>query len=51
MEVLYNTSNPKFLVDPYKIEEHKQIDDVALWPPVDFRDIYTNLMDTLGEFN
>ena len=50
LEVLYNTSDPNVLIDPYEIEEDEWIDDVTLWPPVDFGDIYTYLVDTPGEF-
>ena len=49
MEVLCSASDPTALIDPYDIEEHEWIDDVTLWPPVEFRDIYTYLIDTPGE--
>ena len=50
LEVLYNASDPNALIESYEIEEHDWIDDVTLWPPVDFGDIYTYLVDTPGEF-
>ena len=50
LEVLYNTSDPDALIDPYEIEEDEWIDDVTLWPAVDFGEIYTYLVDTPEEF-
>ena len=50
LEVLYGTRDSKALIDPYEIGEDKWKDDITLWPPVDFGDIYTYLVDTPGEF-
>lgn len=38
------------LPDPYSISEDKWMDDVGLWPPVEFGEIYTYLIDTPGLF-
>ena len=38
------------MVDPYDIPEHKWVDNVALWPPVDYGEIYHYLIETPGPF-
>ena len=38
------------VVDPYKISDEKWIDDVSLWPQVEFGQIYQYLIDTPGQF-
>ena len=37
-------------VDPYQIPDSSWIDDVSLWPPVEFGNIYSYLIDTPGKF-
>ena len=32
------------------VEESKRKDDIALWPPVEFGQIYTYLIDMSGQF-
>lgn len=50
LQVIYNSNDPAALVDPYTIEDEKWKDDVSLWPPVEFGEIYTYLIDTPGQF-
>ena len=47
---LYNSNDSGVLVDPYSVEDEKWKDDVSLWPPVEFGEIYTYLIDTPGQF-
>ena len=41
LEVLYESKDAKILVDPYEIEGSHWKDDMALWLPVEFGEIYT----------
>ena len=50
LEVLYESKDAKILVDPYEIEGSHWKDDMALWLPVEFGEIYTYLIDTPGTF-
>ena len=50
LEVLYCNKDPEVLIDPCVIEESKWKDDVALWPPLEFGQIYTYLIDMPGQF-
>ena len=50
LQVLYNSNDSGVLVDPYSVEDEKWKDDVSLWPPVEFGEIYTYLIDTPGQF-
>ena len=50
LQILYNSKRPEVLVDPYEIRDESWKDDVALWPPVEFGEIYTYLIDTPGQF-
>ena len=50
LEVLYCSKDPEVLIDPYVIEESKWKDDIALWPPVEFGQIYMYLIDMPGHF-
>ena len=50
LEVLYNNKNPDVAIDPYQIDIREWKDDVTLWPPVEFGEIYTYLVDTPGPF-
>ena len=38
------------LLDPYQVPENEWVDDVALWPPVEFGCIYSYLIERTGEF-
>ena len=38
------------LPDPYQLESALWSDDPKTWPDVEFGDIYTNLVDTPGQF-
>ena len=35
-------------LDPYQIPDNKWIDDLSLWPPVEFGNIYSYLIKTPG---
>ena len=37
-------------LDPYKLPEDKWVDDVSKWPPVEYPDLYTYLIEAPGEF-
>ena len=50
LQVVYGSEDPKVLVDPYEVPDDKWVDDVSLWPPVEFGEIYTYLIDTPGQF-
>ena len=50
LEVLYHSKNPGVTVDPYQIGSEEWKDDVTLWPPVEFGQIYTYLVETPGPF-
>ena len=50
LEVLYNSKDPDIAIDPYQIDNGKWKDDITLWPPVEFGEIYTYLIDTPGPF-
>ena len=50
LEVLFETKDPKVLRDPYEIESNEWIDDLTVWPPVEFGDIYSYLVETPGQF-
>lgn len=38
------------LIDPFDIEKEKWIDDITLWPPVEYGEIYSYLIETPGQF-
>lgn len=38
------------LLDPYQFEKIVWIDDISLWPQVEFPSIYVYLIETPGEF-
>ena len=48
LEVLYGNSSS--VVDPYEIPEERWSDDISLWPPVEFGDMYSYLVETPGQF-
>ena len=50
LQVIYNSNDRAALVDLYTIEDEKWKDDVSLWPPVEFGEIYTYQIDTPGQF-
>ena len=50
LEVLYHSKDPGVTVDPYQIGSEEWKDDVTLWPPVEFGQIYTYLVETPGPF-
>ena len=50
LEVLYCSKDPEVLIDPYVIEERKWKDDIALWTPVEFGQIYTYRIDMPCQF-
>ena len=50
LEVLFETKDPKVLRDPYEIGSNEWIDDLTVWPPVEFGDIYSYLVETPGQF-
>ena len=50
LQVVYGSEDPKVLVDTYKVPDDKCVDDVSLWPPVEFGEIYTYLTDTPEQF-
>ena len=50
LEVLYNSNDPDIAIDPYQLDDGKWKDDVTLWPPVEFGEIYAYLIDTPGPF-
>ena len=50
LELLYSSKDPEVVVDPYRVENERRKDDIALWPPVQFGEIYTYLIDTPGQF-
>ena len=37
-------------LDPYELPPELWVDNVSLWPPVEFPHIYVYLIDTPGEF-
>ena len=37
-------------LDPYKLPEGKWVEDVSKWPPVEYPDLYTYLIEAPGEF-
>ena len=42
--------NSDAVVDPYEIPQKTRRDGVSLWPPLEFGQIYSYLIDTPGEF-
>ena len=36
-------------LDPYKLPDDQWVDDLSRWPPVDYPDLYTYLIETPGE--
>ncbi len=50
LEVLFETQDPETLRDPYEIEDIEWVDDLTVWPPVEFGDIYSYLVETPGQF-
>ena len=52
LSVLYGKSgqNEVSVTDPYEIPASKWIDDISLWPPVAYGDIYEYLVNTPGPF-
>ena len=52
MEKIKDFSRKEFenSLDPYQVPENEWIDDVALWPPVEFGCIYSYLIERTGEF-
>ena len=41
LELLFEAKDPKALRDPYEIESNEWINDLTVWPPVEFGDIYS----------
>ena len=37
-------------LDPSKLPEDKWVDEVSKWPPVEYPDLYTYLIEAPGEF-
>lgn len=37
-------------LDPYQLAADQWIDDISRWPPVEYPDLYTYLIETPGEF-
>ena len=48
LEVLYNSNDPDIAIGQYQLDDDEWKDDVTLWPPVEFGEIYTYLIDTPG---
>lgn len=42
--------NGETLPDPYSITEDQWLDDVSKWPTLEFGDLYTYLIDSVGNF-
>ena len=38
------------MLDLYEISNERWTDNVMLWPPVEFGEVYTYLIDTPGQF-
>ena len=50
LEVLYNTDDPDVVIHHYQLNDGKWKDDITLWPPVEFGEIYAYLIDTPWPF-
>ena len=37
-------------LDPYKLPDDQWVDDLSKWPPVDYPNLYTYLIEMPGEF-
>ena len=37
-------------LDPYKLPKNKWVDDISKWPPIEYPDMYTYLIEAPGEF-
>ena len=48
LAVLYGSNTDS--IDPFDIPDDKWVDDIFLWPPVEYGDDYTYLVDTPGQF-
>ena len=48
--MLYCSKDQEVLIDPYVIEASEWKNDIALWPPIEFGQIYTYLIDMPGQF-
>ena len=51
LAVLYGSHTDS--IDPFDIPDDKWVDDIFLWPPVEYGDVYTYLVvlvDTPGQF-
>ena len=48
--MLCSEQDPVVTLDTYEISDERWKDDVRLWPPVEFGEIYTYLVDTPGQF-
>ena len=42
--------NGEIVLDPFGIAQDLRLDDVTMWPNLEFGDIYTYLIDTKGSF-
>ena len=49
LDIVYADSGLEVL-DPFSIPQEKWKDDVSLWPPVEFGQLYAYLVDTPGPF-
>ena len=47
LKILYGNEK---VVYPYRIPNERWKDNLSLWPPVEFGQIYTYLIDTPGQF-
>ena len=50
LQLLYNSTDSEVLLDPFIENEEKWKDDITLWPPIEFGQIYTYLIDSPGQF-
>lgn len=52
LQCLYNSDKEKSLeeLDPFRLVDADWSDDTTRWPPVEYPDIYTYLIETPGEY-
>ena len=50
LAALCSKQYPVVMLDPYEISDERWTDDVTLWPPVEFGEIYNYLVDTPDQF-
>ena len=50
LKILHGKPDNLVNLDPFQMPDEDWIDNISWWPPVEFGQIYTYLIDTPGQF-